>query len=80
MFYTCICELPFFTQLENTNKDALIKELENNNMNVEQNSIYDIVRNNNKNNNNNKDPSPGLVVNGVQHNQEKESHKKKCPC
>ena len=47
-------------------------------MNVEQNSIYDIVRNGNKNNN--KDNTPGLVVNGVQHNQDKESHKKKCPC
>ena len=80
MFYTCICELPFFTQLEITNKDALIKELENNNMNVEQNSIYDIVKNNNKDKSNNKDNTPGLVVNGVQHNQEKESHKKKCPC
>ena len=80
MFYTCICELPFFTQLEINDKDALIKELENNNMNVEQNSIYDIVRNGNKNNNNNKDPSPGLVVDGVQHTQDSQNKKKKCPC
>ena len=80
MFYTCICELPFFTQLEINDKDALIKELENNNMNVEQNSIYDIVRNNNKNNNNNKDPSTGLVVDGVQHTQDSQNKKKKCPC
>ena len=80
MFYTCICELPFFTQLEINDKDALIKELENNNMNVEQNSIYDIVRNNNKNNNNNKDPSTGLVVDGVQHTQDSQNKKKKCSC
>ena len=78
MIYTCICELPFFTQLEINDKDALIKELENNNMNVEQNSIYDIVRN--KNNNNNKDPSTGLVVDGVQHTQDSQNKKKKCPC
>ena len=35
MFYTCICELPFFTQLEINDKDALIKELENNNRDLQ---------------------------------------------
>ena len=82
MFYTCISELPFFTQLEINDKNALVNELENTNKNKEQNSIYDIVRNNNNSvNNKNNPPIPGLSVNGVQHSQDNiNKNKKKCAC
>ena len=39
MFYTCISELPFFTQLEINDKNALVNELENTNKNKEQNYL-----------------------------------------
>ena len=83
MFYTCISELPFFTQLEIDDKNALVNDLENTNKNKEQNSIYDIVRNNNNGiiNNNNNNPPPGLTINGVHHSQDNTNkNKKKCAC
>ena len=44
MMYTCIAELPFFEQFQIQNKEQLIKELEGGNNKKEQNSIYDIVK------------------------------------
>ena len=45
MMYSCIAELPFFEQFQYGNKEDLIKELEGgNNKKEQQNSIYDIVK------------------------------------
>ena len=44
MLYSCIAELPFFDSFQIDNKNKLIEELESNNKNKEQNSIYDIVK------------------------------------
>ncbi len=44
MMYSCIAELPFFEQFQIDNKEQLIKELEGGNNKKEQNSIYDIVK------------------------------------
>ena len=44
MMYSCIAELPFFEQFQFENKEQLIKELEGGNNKKEQNSIYDIVK------------------------------------
>ena len=44
MMYSCIAELPFFEQFQYDNKEQLIKELEGGNNKKEQNSIYDIVK------------------------------------
>ena len=44
MMYSCIAELPFFEQFQFENKEQLIKELEGGNIKKEQNSIYDIVK------------------------------------
>ena len=44
MMYSCIAELQFFEQFQIDNKDQLIKELEGGNNKKEQNSIYDIVK------------------------------------
>ena len=47
MIYSCIAELPFFEQFQIENKEQLIKELEGGNNKKEQNSIYEIVRDQN---------------------------------
>ena len=47
MMYSCIAELPFFEQFQIGNKEQLIKELEGGNNKKEQNSIYDIVKDQN---------------------------------
>ena len=45
MMYSCIAELPFFEQFQFGNKEDLIRELEGgNNKKEQQNSIYDIVK------------------------------------
>ena len=44
MMYSCIAELPFFEQFQFENKEQLIKDLEGGNNKKEQNSIYDIVK------------------------------------
>ena len=44
MMYSCIDELPFFEQFQIENKEQLIKDLEGGNNKKEQNSIYDIVK------------------------------------
>ena len=47
MMYSCIADLPFFEQFQVENKEQLIKELEGGNNKKEQNSIYDIVKDQN---------------------------------
>jgi GTPase SAR1 family protein len=77
MMYSCIAELPFFEQYQTGTKESLINELEANNI-KEQNSIYDIVKedsknkknndyeskeeNQNQNNNNNNSPPPNIIL------------------
>ena len=74
MMYSCIAELPFFEQFQIDNKEQLIKELEGGNNKKEQNSIYDIVKEQknekqadlnvqgqNQNTNQN-DENPGVII------------------
>ena len=74
MIYSCIAELPFFEQFQIENKEQLIKELEGGNNKKEQNSIYEIVRdqNNDKHkdlnvkdqeqNKNKNEENPGVII------------------
>lgn len=76
MMYSCIAELPFFEQFQIGNKEQLIKELEGGNNKKEQNSIYDIVKDQNnekpaalnvkdqeqKQEKNENNESPGVIV------------------
>ena len=74
MMYSCIAELPFFEQFQIDNKDQLIKELEGGNNKKEQNSIYDIVKEQKnekqvdlnvqgqKQNTNQNDENPGVII------------------
>jgi len=77
MMYSCIAELPFFEQFQIGDKEQLIKELEGGNNKKEQNSIYDIVKEQNnekqadlkvqgqeqdKNQNNQNDENPGVII------------------
>ena len=76
MMYSCIAELPFFEQFQIGNKVQLIKELEGGNNKKEQNSIYDIVKDQNnekpaalnvkdqeqKQEKNENNESPGVIV------------------
>ena len=77
MMYSCIAELPFFEQFQVSNKEQLIKELEGGNNKKEQNSIYDIVKEQknekqedlkvqgqeeNKNQNNQNEENPGVII------------------
>ena len=74
MIYSCIAELPFFEQFQIGNKEQLIKELEGGNNKKEQNSIYEIVRdqNNDKHkdlnvkdqeqNKNKNEENPGVII------------------
>ena len=67
MMYSCIAELPFFEQFQLENKDQLIKELEGGNNKKEQNSIYDIVKEQNN------ERQAELNINGQVPNQNTES-------
>jgi GTPase SAR1 family protein len=67
MMYSCIAELPFFEQFQIGNKEQLIKELEGGNHKKEQNSIYDIVKEENN------EKPVDLNVNGNVPNQNTES-------
>ena len=67
MMYSCIAELPFFEQFQIDNKEQLIKELEGGNHKKEQNSIYDIVKEENN------EKPVDLNVNGNVPNQNTES-------
>ena len=74
-------ELPFFEQFQIDNKEQLIKELEGGNHKKEQNSIYDIVKEENN------EKPVDLNVNGNVPNQNTESpgvivirRKKKSAC
>ena len=69
MMYTCIAELPFFEQFQIENKEQLIKELEGGNNKKEQNSIYDIVKEQKTEN----EKPADLNVNGQIPNQNTES-------
>jgi GTPase SAR1 family protein len=69
MMYSCITELPFFEQFQFDNKEQLIKELEGGNNKKEQNSIYDIV----KEQKNENEKQNDLNVNGQIQNQNTES-------
>ena len=77
MMYSCIAELPFFEQFQIENKEKLIKELEGGNSKKEQNSIYDIVKDQknekpqdlNVNVSNQNTDSPGVIV--IQRNKKK---------
>ena len=69
MMYSCITELPFFEQFQFDNKEQLIKELEGGNNKKEQNSIYDIV----KEQKNENEKQNDLNVNGQVQNQNTES-------
>jgi len=74
MMYSCIAELPFFEQFQIGNKEQLIKELEGGNNKKEQNSIYDIVKEqknekqvdlkvqNQEQNKNQNDENPGVII------------------
>ncbi len=74
MMYSCIAELPFFEQFQIRNKDQLIKELEGGINKKEQNSIYDIVKDQKKEkqtdlkvqdqeqNKNQNDENPGVII------------------
>ena len=76
MMYSCIADLPFFEQFQVENKEQLIKELEGGNNKKEQNSIYDIVKDQNnekpaalnvkdqeqKQEKNENNESPGVIV------------------
>ena len=82
MMYTCIAELPFFTQLDIENKVQLIEELESVNSKTQQNSIYDIV-----NNKSQKDGTvAGLNIKGMSGEAQKRAQeginkeKKNCAC
>ena len=67
MMYSCIAELPFFEQFQIDNKEQLIKELEGRNNKKEQNTIYDIVKEENN------EKPVNLNVNGNVPNQNTES-------
>ena len=69
MMYSCIAELPFFEQFQIDNKEQLIKELEGGNNKKEQNSIYDIVKEQKEEN----EKPQELNVNGQVPNQNTES-------
>ena len=69
MMYSCIAELPFFEQFPIDNKEQLIKELEGGNNKKEQNSIYDIVKEQKEEN----EKPQELNVNGQVPNQNTES-------
>ena len=69
MMYSCIAELPFFEQFQIDNKEQLIKELEWGNNKKEQNSIYDIVKEQKEEN----EKPQELNVNGQVPNQNTES-------
>ena len=69
MMFTCIAELPFFEQFQIQNKEQLIKDLEGGNNKKEQNSIYDIVKEQTKEN----EKPAELNVNGQIPNQNTES-------
>jgi len=68
------CKLPFFEQFQIGNKEQLIKELEGGNNKKEQNSIYDIVKEqknekqvdlkvqNQEQNKNQNDENPGVII------------------
>ena len=74
MIYSCIAELPFFEQFQIENKEQLIKELEGGNNKKEQNSIYEIVRDQNNDrhkdlnvkdqeqNKNKNEENPGVII------------------
>ena len=69
MMYSCSAELPFFEQFQIDNKEQLIKELEGGNNKKEQNSIYDIVKEQKEEN----EKPQELNVNGQVPNQNTES-------
>ena len=70
MMYSSIAELPFFEQFQFGNKEDLIKELEGgNNKKEQQNSIYDIVKDQ-RNENSNKQKS-GKQKGSKEHEQER---------
>ena len=68
MMYSSIAELPFFEQFQFGNKEDLIKELEGgNNKKEQQNSIYDIVKDQRN------EKQVDLNINGQPQNQNTES-------